>query len=111
MAADSSEVEKVKARWRAPVPPVDLRRWWHGYLGHFLEGALAAAAMTAGPMLWPDLGPYLFGAGALLLAGSIAAQWLGFLRKNDTPGRDVHHVLLGYCAGLLCCGAWLWRWG
>ena len=101
----------MKARWRVPVPPVNLRRWWPGYLGHFLEGALAAATMIAGPALWPDFGNYLFGAGALLLAGSFTAQWLGFLRKNDTPSRDIHHILLGYCAGLLACGAWLWQTG
>ena len=67
--------------------------------------------MIAGPALWPASGNHLFGAGALLLAGSIAAQWLGFLRKNDTPSRDVHHILLGYCAGMLACGAWLWQTG
>ena len=71
----------------------------------------AAATMIAGPALWPALGNHLFGAGVLLLAGSITAQWLGFLRKNDTPSRDIHHILLGYCAGLLACGAWLWQTG
>ena len=101
----------MKARWMVPVPPVNWRRWWPAYLGHALEGALAAAAMIAGPALWPAFAKYLFGAGALLLAGSITAQCLGFLRKNDTPSRDVHHVLLGYCAGLLACGAWLWLSG
>ena len=98
----------MTARWRVPVPPLNLRRWWYGYLGHALEGALAAGAMVAGPVLWPSLPAPLFGAGALLFAGSIAAQWMGFLRKNDTPGRDVHHVLLGYCVGLLASGVWLW---
>ena len=39
----------MMARWRVPVPPVNVYRWWHGYLGHMLEGALAAGVMVAGP--------------------------------------------------------------
>ena len=97
------------ARWRVPVPPVNVRRWWYGYLAHTLEGALTAVAMVAGPALWPSLAVPLLVAGALLFTGSIFAQYLGFLRKNDTPGRDVHHILLGYCLGLLACGIALWQ--
>lgn len=99
-----------KQRWQVPVPKVDFRKWWYGYLGHGLEGAIAAVTMVVGPFLWPGIGAYLFGTGALLFGGSIIAQWLGFLRKNDTPGRDVHHIIIGFILGLLASGIVLEVW-
>lgn len=82
------------------IPPRDWRRWWYGYIGHFLLGVLTAVMLITD---WT-----MTGLGFLL--AYVAYQGFSYLRKKDTPGRDVGDFMAGLIpaavAGWLYLEAW-----
>lgn len=84
------------------LPPRSWRRHWSGYLGHGLIGVAVA------------LGIFLGGVWLVLaitgLVIQLTYQGLSFLRKRDTPGRDVGDVFAGYLIAIIVIvGLILWR--
>ena len=80
------------SRWRDPLPSVDWRQWWYAYIAHFLTGALAGLGVTYGG----EAAVYFVVIPALV----VARQTLEFLRRNDTPGRDLGQHIAGFCVGI-----------
>ena len=70
------------------IPPRDWRRYWWAYLLHGLSGGLAAVGILMGGV-WRTFA--LVG-----LAVEMFYQLVEFLRRGDTPARDVKDVKLGY---------------
>ena len=87
----------IRDRWQVKLPERNWRRWWWAYGLHGATGCIAAGGTTiavshgevalAAPFLW-------------LSAMVLWRQYLGFLRKNDTPGRDVGDHMIGFVLGL-----------
>ena len=76
---------------RNEIPPRNWRKYGYGYVGHGLMGAVVA------------FGIYLGGVFRVLAIVGIAIQlvyqWLEFLRRGDTPGRDTGDIFAGYLVG------------
>ena len=100
---------------RPPVPPRNWRRWGFAYFAHAATGAIAGAGVgfAVGAGYWPATLTHL------LAIRSDWRQYVEFLRREDTPGRDMGDSIAGYCCGLLAgfaVGAigrtWpgCWRW-
>ena len=89
-------------RWKTPLQPENWRRWWFAYLAHMVTGAIAAAGMLIAPVELHELAWLPF---ALLTLMVWVRQTVEFLRRNDTPGRDLQHHMMGYVAGLIA-GTW-----
>ena len=89
-------------RWKTPLAPENWRRWWFAHLSHMATGMIAAAGMLIAPVELHQLAWIPF---ALLTLMVWVRQMVEFLRRNDTPGRDLQHHMMGYVAGLLA-GSW-----
>ena len=66
-------------------------------------GAIAAAGMLIAPVELHELAWIPF---ALLTPMVWVRQTVEFLRRNDTPGRDLQHHIMGCVAGLIVGSAW-----
>ena len=91
-------------RWKKPLQPENWRRWWFAYLAHMATGAIAAAGMLIAPV---ELHPVASLPFALLTLMVWVRQTVEFIRRNDTPGRDLQHHMMGYVAGLVVGWAYL----
>ena len=80
-----------------PVPPRNWRKWGYAYLAHATTGAISGAGVG-----WA-IGasePLYFGALAVIVL-SFTRQTVEYLRRGDTPGRDMGDSLTGFvCAGV-----------
>ena len=85
------------ARYRKALPPGE---WKHicGYVSHFATGFIAAAGMIIAPA-WEGEAVLVVPFG-LLTAAVLTRQTVEFMRRGDTPGRDLHHHIMGFVAGL-----------
>ena len=68
-------------RWRDPLPDMDWETWWYAYIAHALTGVITGLGVIFGG----DVAPYFMSIPVLV----VARQTLEFLRRNDTPGRDL----------------------
>ena len=66
-------------------------------------GVIAAGGMLIAPVELHQLAWIPF---ALLTLMVWVRQTVEFLRRNDTPGRDLQHHVMGYVAGLVAGSAW-----
>lgn len=80
-----------------PVPPRDWSRWWWAYAAHWCTGFVAACGMLVAPVLAGHLAIVPF---AMLPVLVSVRQIVEFLRRWDTPGRDLGDHLTGFVAGL-----------
>ena len=80
-----------------PLPPWDWKHHWYNHLGHALLGILVAGIVCSG---WAV-------AGCAILTCYLVYQWLEFLRRGDTPARDVKVFMVGLVP-VLAAG---WGWG
>lgn len=80
-----------------PVPPRDWARWWWAYLLHALTGFVASTGMLVAPAYFGDPSIVPFAMLPVLVA---ARQTIEFLRRWDTPGRDMGDHLTGFVIGL-----------
>ena len=94
-------------RWQVPLQKLDFKKWWYAYIAHGLMGFICSAGT-----LTFALGLTWFGAEFPQVPLAIVAfapvtfycffrQTVEFMRRNDTPGRDMEHHLIGYVVGLL----------
>ena len=83
-------------------PSVKARNWeehWVGYLTHWATGFIAATGMLTIPVWQHE--PVLF-VPFLTLSFLVATrQTVEFLRRGDTPGRDIGDHIRGVGAGLV----------
>lgn len=79
------------------IPKRNWRRFWGGYLSHFIEGVVIGVLV---------LTPY-FIAGIALLLLIVSYQGLEYQRRKDTPGRDMFDIGLGVMVGLIGSFAYL----
>ena len=77
------------------IPERNWRKWWLGYLAHAATGAMSGAgvglAITTGELSY-----------ALTFTLSfhvMVRQTVEFLRRHDTPGRDLGDHITGYVVG------------
>lgn len=94
----------MRSRWSNPVPPRDWRSYGLCYAVHFLTGMIAGAGVgyAIGGVV-AHQSPYLL-APALTQLLAFRTDWrqtVEFLRRFDTPGRDMGDSIAGYCFGLL----------
>ena len=81
-------------RYDAPVPQRNWRKWCFAYAAHFLTGVISGFGLGLA------CGGYLPGA----FAGSVSLlvftrQTVEYMRRNDTPGRDMGDHLAGVLTG------------
>ena len=100
----TSPDDAARQRWKAPLQPENWRRWWFAYLAHMATGAIAAAGMLIAPV---ELHPVASLPFALLTLMVWVRQTVEFIRRNDTPGRDLQHHMMGYLVGLAVGWAYL----
>ena len=84
------------------MPPEDWREHGVSYVAYMATGVIAAAGMLIAPVELHQLAWMPF---ALLTLMVWVRQTVEFLRRNDTPGRDLQHHMMGYVAGLIA-GTW-----
>ena len=70
-------------------------------------GFIAAAGMLVAPVELPELHGLASLPFALLTIMVWVRQTVEFLRRNDTPGRDLQHHMMGYVGGLAVGWAYL----
>ena len=75
----------------------------HCWGGIGRTGTIAAAGMLIAPVELHQLAWIPF---ALLTLMVWVRQTVEFIRRNDTPGRDLQHHMIGYVAGLVAGSAW-----
>ena len=75
------------------MPPRDWKKHWHSYLGHALLGVLSAVMILDG---WEV-------SGTVITACYLTYQYVEFLRRGDTPARDIADFILGQLP-VLCVG-------
>ena len=78
-----------KGSWRQHMVP---------YLTHIFVGFAAAFGMVVGPALE---GPILATPFVMLVVFICVRQTVEFMRRRDTPGRDLQHYMMGYMVGLV----------
>ena len=79
--------------------PRNWKKDGHNYIGHGLIGAACVVGIVIG-------GPFL----VLAIVGltiQLVYQWLSFLKKGDTPGRDVGDVFAGFLVAVVVFVLWL----
>ena len=90
-------------RWQQELPPRDWGEYGWCYLAHGATGAISGAGLgvaIVGAILVSPV--YLAAAFAALT--SLLVFWrqtTEFIRRNDTPGRDMGDHIVGWCVGLL----------
>ena len=90
-------VKQAQKRWDVPVPKENWKKWWWAYSAHFATGAIAGAGLAYGG----DVAPYF----VIIPALVVCRQTVEFLRRNDTPGRDLAHHMTGFIIALCVVAA------
>ena len=93
--------EPAGSRYRAIAESRNWKKDGHNYIGHGLIGAACVVGIVIG-------GPFL----VLAIVGltiQLVYQWLSFLKKGDTPGRDVGDVFAGFLVAVVVFVLWLLR--
>ena len=83
------------SRWSNPIPKRNWHKWGVAYVSHMTTGAIAQCGAVLGAAL---IDPFLLTAVAIHLL-VIARQGLEFMRRNDTPGRDLMDHIIGAVIG------------
>ena len=84
-------------KWNKEVPKENWKKWWVAYISHMGTGAIASIGILLSPKYLHPLAILAF---ILLPVLVVCRQTLEFLRRNDTPGRDLKHHLMGYTLGI-----------
>ena len=80
------------------VPPRDHEKWGVAYWAHRATGFIAAAGMMTIPTFTGNIALVVpFG---LLTFVVCVRQTVEFMRRRDTPGRDLEDHIYGFIAGL-----------
>ena len=91
-------------RWLQKLPERDWGKWGVAYLAHGATGAVA----SAGSIISIVEGPFLLFLPFLFLSGLVCwRQYVEYLRRNDTPGRDLGDHIVGYGIGIGIGLAWI----
>ena len=91
---------------RRDLPKGDLKKHGIDYAVHFLVGFAAALGMLVGPALENAVVAVPF---VMLVVFICVRQTVEFMRRRDTPGRDLQHYMMGYMGGLGIGALLLWR--
>ena len=83
-------------RWQQRIPARDWGRWWLAYAAHGGTGALAMLLILSGQPV----------AGCLVTLAVLTRQTVEFLRRNDTPARDIGDHITGMVLGAAGYVAW-----
>ena len=102
MKTDNQELPAE--RWQVPLQEDDWGKWWYAHVAHAATGNIAAAGMLIAPF---ELHPLAIVPFAGLTLHVAWRQYVEFLRRNDTPGRDLQWHLIGYVSGLAEGVGWL----
>ena len=84
-------------RWGEAVPQRDWRRWGFAYAAHFATGVISGAGVGAAVAGAPGLTALSATISGLVMT----RQTVEWLRRNDTPGRDMGDHIAGYLVGFL----------
>ena len=102
----TAKTPRRSPRWRQRLPRARFVDYLFNYPAHVVVGFLAGAGMLLGGEFIGVWIPF-----ALLLGLVIVRQTVEFVRRNDTPGRDLGQTMAGLILGY-AFGAWLladWR--
>ncbi len=88
------------------LPGRSLREWWWAYLLHGGTGFVAAFGMIVAPLATGEAVLVIPFAGLSAMVG--LRQTVEFIRRGDTPGRDLGDHLTGFVFGLIA-GSWAAR--
>ena len=102
--------EESTTRWRKRLPRPTLLDLLINWPAHVIFGAISGAGIMLGEEflgMWEPFG--------ILLALFVTYQIVEYWRRNDTPGRDIGHailgVVIGFGFGLWVLGNWRdWPW-
>lgn len=93
------EQEKiVKERWKIPIPKPDWGVWWKEYLTKYVCGFICGG----GAVYATDRFGFEYAVVFLILPFiHVSRQALEFMRRNDTPGRDLEYFVTGMYLGII----------
>jgi len=83
---------------RRDLPAGSWREHTVPYFTHIFVGFAAAFGMVVSPALE---GPILAVPFVMLFVFICVRQTVEFMRRRDTPGRDLQHYMMGYMVGLI----------
>ena len=108
MSENPEQSLKVALTFGDPDVPDREKRYYKWYFVHALTGFIGGFGMVVTPVHFEEATLVLPFA---MLPGMVAIrQTVEFLRRNDTPGRDLGDHLTGFVIGLVG-GAILLQWG
>ena len=94
-------------RWRRPpVQPRDWKKYGVAYVAHGVTGFAASFGMI---VAGSHFGWFVFIPFLLLTVEVLYRQTIEYLRRHDTPGRDLQDHLTGYVTGL-CAAVAVFVW-
>lgn len=79
-----------------PVPKRNWSKWWYAYAAHVVTGITSGGGIGIAIGVNEPVWALTF----LITVTVIARQTVEYLRRNDTPGRDLGDHLIGLFAGL-----------
>ena len=81
---------------KEPVPPRNWKKWAIAYIAHGLTGAMSGAGVGFAV----GIGDPVYALTFLVSVLVCTRQTLEYLRRNDTPGRDLGDHLTGFALTL-----------
>ena len=81
---------------RQEIPPRNWKRWGLAYASHWLVGAVLGVLIAG-------LAPVVGCAGLAII---LVYQWVEFLRRGDTPARDILDYGVGFAVGAAGYAVW-----
>ena len=92
------------SRWRDRLPGRDWERWGVAYIAHALTGFIS----SCGTIIAIDQLEIALVIPFVALSALVCwRQYVEFLRRNDTPGRDLGDHIVGYGIGIGVGLLWL----
>ena len=86
------------------VPERNYRKYWLAYIAHAATGALSGAGVATAIAT----GNPIYALSYLITLQVQVRQTVEYLRRHDTPGRDLGDNLAGFVASFLCVLAVFW---
>ena len=83
---------------RRDLPPGSWSKHRVPYITHIFVGFAAAFGMVVGPALEGAILAVPF---VMLVVFICVRQTVEFMRRRDTPGRDLQHYMMGFMGGLI----------